>query len=394
MLKIPGSMRIMNGHNMKSQLSFRNKMISRSMCVAPRFPKRHSNCSLRTWSKRTIKDFIASECPVPGIDGRYREKMSDSHTIEASVISVDLENLMTPGCQKILRVTENQMAQIIEDDGQLLLSVLDKGISLVPLQPAKGRGSYTVLGRVCGLQRVGEEQGGFVRVLAIQRALIQAIQAGADASEVLRAQASLLPDRWAFFVKAQVVKSTLDSALESPLDPGAAGGKEAVTQDNINLSQQPTDVRTAIVSMQDVAQQLLLSILDIREQLLQQPITPRKDGEVSDVDLLNEELLEEIAAALDFISEGEASSSNKQDVRQASSSLQDPKQGGGAVLSFKHVERLSYALYSLERVALHAGISQRRISTLRQESLEATDLGLRLETSLKFSKEVMDVLCP
>jgi hypothetical protein len=48
-------------------------------------------------------------------------------------------------------------------------------------------------------------------------------------------------------VHHQVVQSALDAALEAT-QSGVMRG--VVTQDNINLRQQPSDVRTAIVSMQ------------------------------------------------------------------------------------------------------------------------------------------------
>jgi hypothetical protein len=115
---------------------------------------------------------------------------------------------------------------------------------------------------------------------------------------------------------------------------------------------------------QDAAQQLLLSILDIREQLLQQQqqqciavAKNMEDTEIAVAHPLYEELLGEIAAVLDFIYEDVASSStstSSKDV-QSSTSIQDPRHGGGAVLSFRHVERLSYALYALEQLALHTG---------------------------------------
>ncbi len=59
-------------------------------------------------------------------------------------------------------------------DHQVLLSPLQQQEGpLLPLQPAKGGGSYASLAQTYGVQRLGEGQGGFMRVVAQQRVLVQ-----------------------------------------------------------------------------------------------------------------------------------------------------------------------------------------------------------------------------
>ncbi len=61
------------------------------------------------------------------------------------------------------------------------------------------------------MQRIGD--GARVRVVATERALVQALRAGGGA---LRAQAAPLPDRWANFVRADAVAAAASASGGEP----------------------------------------------------------------------------------------------------------------------------------------------------------------------------------
>lgn len=65
-----------------------------------------------------VQDFIARECPIPGIDGRQRERSRES-TIES--ILLYFPDVISPGCQAIVPISLPVLDQVIADGGQVRL---------------------------------------------------------------------------------------------------------------------------------------------------------------------------------------------------------------------------------------------------------------------------------
>jgi hypothetical protein len=68
--------------------------------------------------KQSIRDFIRSECPLPGIDGRYKEQPKD-FALELAVLPCSLRDLACPGQRRLFKVSEGHLDAIIADSGQV-----------------------------------------------------------------------------------------------------------------------------------------------------------------------------------------------------------------------------------------------------------------------------------
>ncbi len=128
-------------------------------------------------------------CHNSGFDGRFRERQRET-TIEAALVGgegetedgahhviaarsqVPSEIPLTPGGQAVLRLSAAQLEMVVQDQGLVLLSVMQPE-AMQPQQTKKGGGSYASLAQAFGVQRLGDGQGGFVRVIAQQRVLVQ-----------------------------------------------------------------------------------------------------------------------------------------------------------------------------------------------------------------------------
>ena len=68
--------------------------------------------------RQSIREFIRSECPLPGIGAAYREQPKDA-VLESSVLRCGLKDLPCPGQRRLLKVSEVQLDSIITDKGQV-----------------------------------------------------------------------------------------------------------------------------------------------------------------------------------------------------------------------------------------------------------------------------------
>jgi hypothetical protein len=66
----------------------------------------------------SMRDFISSECPLPGLDGAYREQPRVA-TLQAPFLDVPQEELPCPGQRRLLTVREQQLQAIIDQQGKV-----------------------------------------------------------------------------------------------------------------------------------------------------------------------------------------------------------------------------------------------------------------------------------
>eukprot|EP00798_Chlamydomonas_sp_ICE-L_P024041 gene24041-9618_t len=322
----------------------------------------------------SIREFIASESPVLGFSGKYRERPRES-TVEAALIGLeDVESLVIPGVEAVMRVEQAILDQVIGDEGQVVLSVMAPGETPTTLPPPKGTGSYAVLAQVFGVQRLpGSSEGGFVRLRAEQRVLVQAIQSGGGGEDGAResalpprAQAAVLPDRWAYYVQGSAIEGVLEQAQQKP------GGNN-----------QPADVRFAVASLQDVGR---TPRPHPTAPIPLIPPRPSKNDSLTDgrggrsVDSESSEML---AEAVD-----EAERLLKWCMQRADDRgtlVAVDQSGVGDVLSFTTLERLSYAPLAIAALGKFAGVPRDELQALRAKAMEASDLGMRLESAVTFA---------
>jgi len=156
----------------------------------------------------SIRDFIAREAPLPGLDGRRREQPRAGDTT-APLIALAATGC--PGQHGLHRVPLPLLDAISASPGGLVIAAAVQGDaaggSLRPAAPPGGS-SYACLGVAMGAQRLA----GFalVRVQLTERVAVQALDA--SAADAPLARVSLLRDRWAYFVRADAALAEDDAS--------------------------------------------------------------------------------------------------------------------------------------------------------------------------------------
>eukprot|EP00798_Chlamydomonas_sp_ICE-L_P025261 gene25261-10910_t len=153
-----------------------------------------------------------------------------------------------------------------------------------------------------------------------------------------RAQSAVLPDRWTYYVRTAALEEVMQGAM------GKAGG---VCVDTIDLNKQPPDVRAAVVSLQDVGETLVATLLDM-------------------LDVLR--------------------SLQKRETENEEQST--PVSGLGDILSFPTLERLSYAPLAVSSLGDFAGVPEEEILAVRVKAMESCDLGMRLESAISLANKI------
>lgn len=186
------------------------------------------------------------------------------------------------------------------------------------------------IGGVCGLICCG--------IACVLQAL-----SGNDPSN-LRAQAAILRDRWAYFVRADAVEAA-----------AAADG----------YGDQPAEVGTALENCRDVADELSTALRELAA--LVKRCSVDLDGNDEGLESEIEQLLQwtdHSAVPVSSTSCGEDAFANS----------------GSAKLDMSALWRLSFAPYALSSSVLAViGASEQKHIAERTKAMEATDLGLRLE---------------
>jgi hypothetical protein len=333
----------------------------------------------------SIRDFIAREAPLRSLDGSFRERplaptLESPFLIAAALPPAGSDDADAtgpahaplppcPGAASLHRLSEAQVAAVLASGGQLMLLVaeaagedgggppLSAGTSAPRLAAPRGRrggggGSYAVAARVAGLL------GGTARAVGATRVAVQGIDAAAGA-----AQAAALPDRWCYMVRASAVAEALDAASSGSSGSGGSGGSGGAQQGP------PRDVANAAAQLRDGAAEAAGALAECRALAgrLAAAAAARGDGAL---EAAASEAEAEVAGVLDWALEG----------------------GGGAgsgapaaaALTWQQAERLSWAPFA---AAAAADLAGRRggLATARLRTLEATDLGLRLEDGLEWA---------
>jgi hypothetical protein len=93
-----------------------------------RAPYRGHTCALQSRKQHrpsmihvSIRDFITTECPVPGFDGRYKERLRDA-TLELPCIVLDKDVAACPGATGLYTVNRSTFDAVIEQQGQVRAS--------------------------------------------------------------------------------------------------------------------------------------------------------------------------------------------------------------------------------------------------------------------------------
>lgn len=302
---------------------------SRRQCGAARpglnGRQRCSEC-LAYRGREGISSFIAQECPVRGLDGKYREQPREG-SVTAVCLPISPAELFCPGSKTVLEVEKDVLDCLIKDDGQVVLSLWDQNL---PVRASKG--SYSCLGMVTGVQRLSNIAR--VQVVGRERVLIQAVSTDRGFP---RALAAILPDRWCYYVRAEAV----DEALF--LEPDETFGK---------------DVVAAMTNVKDAAEEVvdcMNSLASLTQRLLE------NDG-------VGKLVANDWPWLLDWCL-GEESQPNQ--VRE----LRD----------WCAITRLSYAPFVSLSAAQWLGED---LSMHRKAAMEATDVGLRLEKASEFARKL------
>jgi hypothetical protein len=194
---------------------------------------------------------------------------------------------------------------------------------------------------VVGVQRVAD--GARVRVVATERALVQAMRAGGgDGSQ--RAQAAPLPDRWANFVRA-------DRAVAAA---GSGGAGETAAE-----------AAAALAACRSAAAEILAVWAALAEE----------DS--------SSEAGAELQRLVEFVLRGCALGA----ASAADADLSPDNAGALAgALDSAALVRLSYAPFAAERAAAAAGVPREALVAARRAALQRADVGVRLEEAAAFAR--------
>ncbi|KAF8068160.1 hypothetical protein HT031_001846 [Scenedesmus sp. PABB004] len=310
----------------------------------------------------SIREFIRDECPCPGaIDGRWRERPRAA-TVEASVV-LRPPGAVVPGSRALWEVSGEQLDRIVADGGLLVVcSLLDDGRVAAPK-----RGAWSCLAAVAGLQRLGGERG-LVRAQVLDRVAVQALDARGGAGAAL-AQAAVLRDRWAYFVRLDALAA--HAAAAQPGHPGGGGGGG------------DAEVPRALAQVADAVAELdgALAALAARVQVL---ADDAPGGGALAQALASAEAADELAGVLAWA--------------RLAGPLDGPAGDGaadGAATDrpqlLERAWRLSWAPFAAGGVAAALG-RDAGLAAARREALEATDLGARLEQASEHAAELAAAL--
>ncbi len=182
------------------------------------------------------------------------------------------------------------------------------------------------------------------------------------------------------------ISQAVESVLEAAITAASAGGARRVSHESLSLGTQPPELRMSIVSMQDVAQRLLLELVEMRECLA--AMQQRRRQASSEDDMVTE-ALDDLDRAVDFVQQGRSpgewdrgvdfrvhrqpgkcrlivpraragitSFEQQQGGDGFASRIVEPATrggGGGDVLSFAELDRLSFVVLASDRLAAFAG---------------------------------------
>ena len=143
---------------------------------------------------------------------------------------------------------------------------------------------------------------------------------------------------------------------------------------------------------QDVAQQLQMELLEVREsvQALQKRRGVTTSGSVShDNDSgVEDEVLDELARIVEFVHQGGRQGDGDAEDALVAASVSEGRTGGGGggnVLHFSALERLSFAMFAVDHLAVLVGMPREDVEAQRRQALACCDLGLRLEQAFDFA---------
>ncbi|WIA31269.1 hypothetical protein OEZ86_001264 [Tetradesmus obliquus] len=301
----------------------------------------------------SIREFIQTECPVRGLDGQLREQ-ARAATLTASVIAVDKGALVVPGERRLFDVPEQQLEQIIADRGRVIICCFEPSDSSSSRRrlAAPKKGSWACLGSVAGLQRLPGSSRALVRVVVADRVAVQALDSSNPA--VSKAQAALLRDRWAYFVRA--------AALEQHLAAANAGTAPA-----------GSDVAGALSQVQDAAAELLQVLQQLADAVA--AVADGQQGGKLQQLLVQHDAADELQELLGWC--------------QLQGLLDDARSSAAAVALdsdlLERAWRLSFTPFAAKGLAnalSNSNSSSRSPEDGCRAVLEMTDLGLRLEEAL------------
>lgn len=381
-------------------------------CNTPSSP--HCHLTSRTES---IREFIQREAPLRTIDGSFNERPLKP-TLEAPFIilplpaptddappspSGQLPSLSfrppCPGAVSLHALSQRDLESVVSNGGQIILVVADldqDGGAPRVAQPRMRRGSSGGSGSYCCAARVAGLFGGMACVVAEQRVAVQAL----DVKRGL-AQAALLPDRWAYMVRASAVEEAVKSQFTA--SGASSGGAAAAAAGAAAAAAVPRDVRTAVEQILDAAQEAARMLIECRQlaaaladsAAIRAAAAAAAGGAgaasgaavaAERLELLAREAEAEISALLEWVFGSEA------DLADAA--------GSGEIMvgSWDQIVKLSWALFAAAEVQALAdagfsasGISidggvlegERVVRQQRLRAMEAMDLGLRMEDALE-----------